>query len=160
MIVTPTLVADRVVQLAPAYTGGAVMADKAVIPEQRTGIPQELDQVFANLNDLAKDVGPNGANKNGALSGLFSTAADNLAGNGQSIHTTINSIADLAGTLDDNKSAFSRRCNNLNSFTATLAAARRGHPQLHGRAVEGVHRAQRESHSAGPGAQQPQLRAR
>jgi phospholipid/cholesterol/gamma-HCH transport system substrate-binding protein len=122
VIVTPTLVADRVVQLAPAYTGGAVMADKAVIPEQRTGIPQELDQVFANLNDLAKDVGPNGANKNGALSGLFSTAADNLAGNGQSIHTTINSIADLAGTLDDHKSALFETVNNLNSFTATLAA--------------------------------------
>ena len=121
VILTPTLVADRVVQLAPAYTGGAVMADKAVIPEQRTGIPQELDQVFANLNDLAKDVGPNGANKSGALSGLFSTAADNLAGNGNSIHTTINSIADLAGTLNDHKSALFDTVNNLNSFTATLA---------------------------------------
>jgi phospholipid/cholesterol/gamma-HCH transport system substrate-binding protein len=121
VIITPTLVADRVVQLTPAYTGGAVMADKAVIPLQRTGVPQELDQVFANLNDLAKDVGPNGANSKGALSNLFSVAADNLNGNGDSIHTTINSIADLAGTLDDNKSALFQTVNNLNAFTATLA---------------------------------------
>ena len=121
VILTPTLVADRVVQLAPAYTGGAVMADKAVIPEQRTGIPQELDQVFANLNDLAKDVGPNGANSTGALSKLFTVTANNLNGNGNDIHNTINSIADLAGTLDDNKSALFETVNNLNSFTATLA---------------------------------------
>jgi phospholipid/cholesterol/gamma-HCH transport system substrate-binding protein len=121
VILTPTLVADRVVQLAPAYTGGPVMADKAVIPEQRTGIPQELDQVFANLNTLAKDVGPNGANSTGALSKLFSVTASNLAGNGNDIHTTINSIADLAGTLDDNKGALFETVNNLNSFTATLA---------------------------------------
>jgi phospholipid/cholesterol/gamma-HCH transport system substrate-binding protein len=121
VILTPTLVADRVVQLVPAYTSGAVMADKAVIPLQRTGIPQELDQVFANLNDLAKDVGPNGANKTGALSNLFSVAADNLDGNGTSIHTTITSIADLAGTLDDNKSALFQTVNNLNSFTTILA---------------------------------------
>src|SRR5947209_8746 len=58
VILTPTLVADRVVQLTPAYTGGAVMADKAVIPLQRSGIPLELDQVFQNLNELSKDVGP------------------------------------------------------------------------------------------------------
>jgi phospholipid/cholesterol/gamma-HCH transport system substrate-binding protein len=121
VVLTPTLVADRVVQLTPAYTDGPVMADKAVIPEQRTGIPQELDQVFANLNSLAKDVGPNGANSTGALSSLFTVTANNLAGNGNDIHNTINSIADLAGTLDDNKSALFATVNNLNSFTTTLA---------------------------------------
>jgi phospholipid/cholesterol/gamma-HCH transport system substrate-binding protein len=121
VILTPTLVADRVVQLTPAYTGGAVMADKAVIPLNRTGIPQELDQVFQNLNDLSKDVGPKGANSSGALSKLFNVAADNLDGNGDDIHSTITSISDLAGTLDDNKSALFTTVNNLNSFTATLA---------------------------------------
>ena len=30
-IITPTLTADRFVQIAPAYTGGPVMADKAEI---------------------------------------------------------------------------------------------------------------------------------
>ena len=53
VILTPTLVADRVVQLTPAYTGGPVMADTAVIPLQKTGVPLELDQVFQNLNDLS-----------------------------------------------------------------------------------------------------------
>ena len=122
VILTPTLVADRVVQLTPPYNpGDAVLADKAVIPLQRTGVPQELDQVFANLNSLSKDLGPNGANSTGALSKLFSVAANNLDGQGQNIHTTITSIADLAGTLDDNKSALFETVRNLQSFVGTLA---------------------------------------
>ncbi len=121
VILTPTLVADRVVQLTPAYTGGPLLADKATIPLQKTGVPLELDQVFANLNELAQDVGPNGANKNGALSNLFSVAADNLAGNGNEIHSTITSVSQLAGTLDDNKSALFQTIKNLQSFTTLLA---------------------------------------
>jgi phospholipid/cholesterol/gamma-HCH transport system substrate-binding protein len=121
VILTPTLVADRVVQLTPAYTGGPVLADKATIPLQKTGVPLELDQVFQNLNDLAKDVGPNGANKNGALSKLFTVAADNLDGEGTSIHSTITSISDLAGTLDDNKGALFETVRNLQAFTDVLA---------------------------------------
>jgi len=120
VILAPTLVADRVVQLTPAYNGGAVMADRAVIPLQRTGVPQELDQVFTNLNDLSKDLGPKGANGTGALSKLFNVAADNLDGQGENIHGTITSIADLAGTLDDNKSAIFQTVRNLQAFADTL----------------------------------------
>ncbi|HEX4428183.1 MAG TPA: MCE family protein [Frankiaceae bacterium] len=121
VILTPTLVADRVVQLTPAYTGGALLANKATIPLQKTGVPLELDQVFANLNELAKDVGPNGANSNGALSNLFNVAANNLSGEGNDIHSTITSVSQLAGTLDDNKGALFQTIKNLQSFTTLLA---------------------------------------
>src|SRR3954452_15549127 len=63
----PTLVADRVIELSPAYGGGAVLADGATIPIQRTGIPLELDQLTGNLVQLAQALGPEGANKTGAL---------------------------------------------------------------------------------------------
>jgi phospholipid/cholesterol/gamma-HCH transport system substrate-binding protein len=121
VILTPTLVADRVVQLVPAYTGGPLLADKAVIPLQKTGVPLELDQVFNNLNELAKDVGPAGANKNGALSNLFNVSAENLNGNGNDIHSTITSVSQFAGTLDDNKTALFQTIKNLQSFTTLLA---------------------------------------
>src|SRR3954466_2544797 len=49
IIVEPTIVADRVVQLAPAYGGGAVLADHATIPTERTGIPVELDEFNKNV---------------------------------------------------------------------------------------------------------------
>jgi phospholipid/cholesterol/gamma-HCH transport system substrate-binding protein len=121
VILTPTLVADRVVQLVPAYTGGPVLSDKAVIPLKKTGVPLELDQVFNNLNELAKDVGPGGANKNGALSNLFNVSAANLDGNGNNIHSTITSVSQFAGTLDDNKTALFQTIRNLQAFTTLLA---------------------------------------
>jgi phospholipid/cholesterol/gamma-HCH transport system substrate-binding protein len=121
VILTPTLVADRVVQLTPAYSSGPVLADKAVIPLQKTGVPLELDQVFNNLNKLAQDVGPNGANKNGALSNLLNVAASNLGGEGNDIHSTITSVSQFAGTLDDNKTALFQTIRNLQSFTTLLA---------------------------------------
>ncbi len=64
-IVTPTLTADRFVQIAPAYTGGAVMADKAKIALPKTGTPVELDRIYKSLSDLTQALGPNGANKDG-----------------------------------------------------------------------------------------------
>ena len=52
-IVTPTLVADRFVQLTPAWTEGPVMADGADIALSRTGTPVELDRIYSSLRDLS-----------------------------------------------------------------------------------------------------------
>src|SRR3954470_1188262 len=43
IIIEPTIVADRVLQLAPAYSGGPVLDSPGSIPESHTGIPVELD---------------------------------------------------------------------------------------------------------------------
>jgi ABC-type transporter Mla subunit MlaD len=48
-------------------------------------------------------------------------AASNLAGNGNDIHSTITSVSQFAGTLDDNKSALFQTIQNLQSFTTLLA---------------------------------------
>src|SRR4051812_21388000 len=85
----PTLVADRVIELTPAYDGGAVLADGAEIPIQRTGIPLELDELTGNLVDLSKALGPEGANKTGALGHAITVGAANLRGEGAQAHTTV-----------------------------------------------------------------------
>ena len=66
-IVTPTLTADRFVQIAPAYTGGPVMEDNAKIELPETGTPVELDRIYQSLSDLTQALGPNGANRDGSL---------------------------------------------------------------------------------------------
>ena len=81
-IVTPTLTADRFVQVAPAYTGGDVMADNAKIALQETGTPVELDRIYKSLSDLTQALGPNGANKDGSLNTLLSAGTKALSGNG------------------------------------------------------------------------------
>src|SRR5260370_10201078 len=80
MLVAPSVVSDRYIQLTPAYTSGPQLADGAVLPIARTAVPLEVDQVYASLAKLAGAL--SGANSHGALSNLIKTGAANLAGNG------------------------------------------------------------------------------
>src|SRR4051794_4921479 len=57
-IVAPSLVSERFVQLAPAYTVGKKMASGGVIPLNRTAIPVSFDDVKRELTDLATALGP------------------------------------------------------------------------------------------------------
>ena len=118
----PTLVADRVVELTPPYDGGPVLADDAVIPMARTGVPVELDQLSANLVQLADALGPEGANGNGALSRFLSVMADNLRGEGQRGHTTITRLSQLLTTLGHNRESMFSTVRNLQAFTGELAS--------------------------------------
>ncbi|MEA2346162.1 MAG: phospholipid/cholesterol/gamma-HCH transport system substrate-binding protein, partial [Thermoanaerobaculia bacterium] len=59
-IVAPSLVSGRYIQLAPAYRGGPVMGDGAIIPLERTAVPVEWDQIQSELTSLSQALGPNG----------------------------------------------------------------------------------------------------
>jgi phospholipid/cholesterol/gamma-HCH transport system substrate-binding protein len=121
VVVAPSVVSDRYVQLAPVYAGGPTMGDNAVIPRDHTATPVELDQLYNSLNKLTTSLGPNGANANGALSNLLNTAAANLNGNGQNLHDTITQLSQLSQTLDSNKNNLFATVDNLAQFTTTLA---------------------------------------
>jgi virulence factor Mce-like protein len=121
VVVAPSVVSDRYIQLAPVYAGGPTMGDAATIPRNRTATPVELDQLYSSLNKLSTSLGPNGANQNGALSNLLNTAAANLNGNGQNLHDTITQLSDLSQTLDSNKANLFATVDNLAQFTTMLA---------------------------------------
>ena len=78
VIISPSIVGDRYVQLTPAYTSGDVLADGTVLEESRTSVPLELDQIYSSLDQLTVALGPNGANKNGALTDLLATHGEEL----------------------------------------------------------------------------------
>ena len=118
----PTLVADRVVELTPVYSGGPVLANHAVIPLARTQVPVELDQLQSNLTTLADALGPNGANRTGSLSRFLTVMAANLRGQGDQAHTTITRLSQLMTTLGNNREQLFGTVRNLQSFTTTLAA--------------------------------------
>jgi virulence factor Mce-like protein len=121
VVVAPSLVSDRYVQLTPAYDGGPLMKSGTVIPLDRTATPVELDDLTASVNDLATALGPNGANENGALSNVLDTAAANLAGNGELFNQTIRQLSDASATLADSRGDLFATIDNLNTFTTTLA---------------------------------------
>ena len=121
-IVTPTLTADRFVQIAPAYTGGAVMADKAKIDLPKTGTPVELDRIYASLSDLTQALGPNGANKDGALNTLLTAGAKALRGNGKLGNETLLNLSQAVQTFGDSRGPLFDSVQNMSELTNTLAA--------------------------------------
>jgi len=121
-VITPTLVADRFVQLAPAYTGGAVLESGGEIPLDRSAVPLELDQIYSSLAQLTKTLGPEGVNKKGALSDLLHAGAKALSGNGELGNETIAGLAKAAQTLGDNSDQIFGTVDNLADLTSTLQA--------------------------------------
>jgi phospholipid/cholesterol/gamma-HCH transport system substrate-binding protein len=122
VVVSASVVADRYVQLTPAYTGGPQLADGAVIPVSRTAVPVEVDQIYTSINRLSQALGPNGLNKTGALSELTKTGAANLTGNGANLHAMVTQFGALSKTLGDNAGNFFATISNLQQFTSMLKA--------------------------------------
>ncbi|GAA3808489.1 MCE family protein [Amycolatopsis tucumanensis] len=120
-IVAPSLVSDRYVQLAPAYTGGDVISEGATIPLEKTAVPIEVDQLYESLDKISRSLGPNGVNSNGSLSDLLTTLAQNLDGNGQALHDTITKLSQASKTLSGNEDDLFGTISNLADFTTTLA---------------------------------------
>jgi len=121
VIVAPSIVGDRYVQLTPAYTSGPTLKDGAVLQTDRTAVPLELDQIYSSLDQLTTALGPTGANKNGALSDLLQTTAANFGGKGAEVHQTIGDLSKLTKTLDDNKDALFGSASQLETFVNKLA---------------------------------------
>jgi phospholipid/cholesterol/gamma-HCH transport system substrate-binding protein len=121
VVIPPSVVSDRYVQLAPAYTGGAQLADGADLPTSRTAVPLDLDDVYRALDQFNAALGPNGANANGALSGLVATGAANLAGNGANLSGTLGGLSQVLGTLADGKDDLFGTVANLQQFVTALA---------------------------------------
>jgi phospholipid/cholesterol/gamma-HCH transport system substrate-binding protein len=121
VIVAPSVVGDRYVQLTPVYDGGAVLADGAKLGEDRTAVPLELDQIYTSIDDLTVALGPTGANKEGALTDLLESTAENFGGQGAKFNTTVKDFSRLSKTLDDNKEELFGSARKLEGFIGTLA---------------------------------------
>ncbi|SEC38320.1 virulence factor Mce family protein [Nocardioides exalbidus] len=122
VIIAPSVVGDRYVQLTPAYSGsGKVLADGAVLGIERTSQPLELDQIYDSLDRLNVALGPRGANKTGALSDLLAVTADNFGGQGTTFRQTIKDFSRLTSTLSGNKEELFGSVDALNGFLETLA---------------------------------------
>ncbi|WP_414637338.1 MCE family protein [Actinophytocola sp.] len=121
VVVSPSVVADRHVQLTTLSHGAARIADGATIPASRTATPVELDELYTSLNDLLTALGPNGANANGALSDLLTTGAANLRGNGEAFNENVRNFAELAKTLAGYQDDLFGTVDELQKFTGMLA---------------------------------------
>jgi len=120
-MVAPNPVSDRFVELSPPYTSGATLAPDATIPLERTVVPLELDQVYDSVDDLAKTLGPAGANQNGQLSAVLHAFAGLANGNGADVHQAITTIAAALPALTAHPDQLANLVNGLDTLTRTLA---------------------------------------
>ena len=58
VILSPSLVTSRAIQLTPAYTGGPQLQSGAVIPLARTAVPVEWDDLRQDLEKLTQMLQP------------------------------------------------------------------------------------------------------
>ena len=121
VVIAPSVVGDRFVQLTPVYEKGAVLEDGAQLDTDNTGVPLELDQIYQSLDDLAVGLGPEGANKEGALTRLLQSTARNFGGQGEQFNTTIRNLSRFTSTLDNNKEALFSTAREVERFVKALA---------------------------------------
>jgi phospholipid/cholesterol/gamma-HCH transport system substrate-binding protein len=121
VVISPSLVTGRYVQLTPTYSSGPELAGGATIPLARTAVPLGVDDLARTATELAQALGPNGVNKTGALNDLLDVGAQNLDGNGQALNDTIINLGNLSGTLAGSSDDLFGTVTELQKFTSMLA---------------------------------------
>jgi phospholipid/cholesterol/gamma-HCH transport system substrate-binding protein len=121
VIISPAIVGDRFVQLTPVYQRGPKLARNAVINEDSTSTPLELDEIYQSIDDLTVALGPEGANKEGALTRLLDSTAKNFAGQGEQFHRTIENLSRFTDTLSNNKEELFGTAQQIERFVSALA---------------------------------------
>ncbi|HWS93237.1 MAG TPA: virulence factor Mce family protein, partial [Mycobacterium sp.] len=120
VIVNPTLVASRSIQLEPPYKGGPVMADNAVIPIERTQVPTEFDQLRESVANVISKLGPTPEQPKGPFGDLIESFADGLAGKGKQFNTTLDSLSRSLTALNEGRGDFFAVVHSLALFVNAL----------------------------------------
>lgn len=122
VIVAQNLVAARYVQLTPAYRdSGPVMANRAVIPLERTAVPVEWNEVKTQLMRLATELGPKSEVSGTSVGRFIDSAADALdGGNGEKLHQTLAQLAGVGRILADGSGNIVDIITNLQTFVTAL----------------------------------------
>lgn len=125
VIVAPSLVGARYVQLAPAYgadgdTTRPLMLDGAVIDTDRTAVPVEWDEIKTQLARLATDLGPTAGMSGSSVGKLIDSAATALDGNGDKLRETIKQLSELSRVLADGSGNIVDVIQNLQTFVTVL----------------------------------------
>jgi len=120
VIVSPTLVTARALQLTPPYSSGAKLQDHAVIPLERTAVPVEWDEVRVQLARLTKALQPTEPGGTSTLGALIHTTADNLRGQGPAIRDTITKLSQAISALSDHSGDIFTSVRNLSTLVSAL----------------------------------------
>jgi phospholipid/cholesterol/gamma-HCH transport system substrate-binding protein len=120
VILSPSLVSVRAIQLTPAYNGGPRMQDNAVIGEDRTAVPIEWDDFRQQLQKLTQTLQPTQPGGVSTLGAFVNTAADNLRGEGANIRDTLIKVSAAFSALGDHSSDLFSTVKNVSLLVSAL----------------------------------------
>jgi phospholipid/cholesterol/gamma-HCH transport system substrate-binding protein len=120
VILLPQLITARAVELTPVYTSGPALKSGAVIPQDRTAVPVEWDDLRVQLQKLADALQPTEPGGVSPLGQLINTAADNLRGQGASIRDAIIKLSQTLSALGDHSNDIFTTLKNLSTLVSAL----------------------------------------
>ncbi|OSC32279.1 mammalian cell entry protein [Mycobacterium vulneris] len=120
VILSPQLVTGRAIQLTPPYTSGPAMANGGGIPQDRTAVPVEWDDLRAQLQRLTELLKPTQPGGVSTLGALINTAAANLRGQGGAIRDTIIKLSQTISALGDHSNDIFATLKNLSTLVTAL----------------------------------------
>jgi phospholipid/cholesterol/gamma-HCH transport system substrate-binding protein len=119
-ILSPQLITSRAIQLTPAYTGGPALSNDASIPQSRTAVPVEWDDLREQLQKLTTTLQPTQPGGVSTLGAFVDTAADNLRGQGANIRDTIIKLSQAFSVLGDHSNDIFGTINHLSVLVTAL----------------------------------------
>lgn len=122
-ILQGSLVTDRFIELGPAYTGGATLADGDHIEASHTRAPATVDQVARAIDDLvlALDAGLGPSKGGSGLGDVLATTADALAGNGAHLRRALSESRDALEVINAERGDLTAVTDNLVALVEVLA---------------------------------------
>jgi phospholipid/cholesterol/gamma-HCH transport system substrate-binding protein len=120
VILSPSLVTARAIQLTPVYRGGPQLPQRAVIGQDRTAVPVEWDDFRQQLQKLTEALQPTQPGGVSTLGAFINTSADNLRGQGSTIRQTIIELSQLFSALGDHSQDIFGTVKNLALLANTL----------------------------------------
>ncbi len=122
-ILSPSLVSARSMQLVPVYSGGPKLAAGGAIPQERTAVPVEWDDLRSQLEKITDSLQPARPGGPNALGEFVNTAAANLRGQGDNVHDTIVKLSKATSALGDHSTDIFSTVRNVQLLVSALSSS-------------------------------------
>jgi phospholipid/cholesterol/gamma-HCH transport system substrate-binding protein len=103
VILNPTLVSSRNIQLEPPYNGGPVLTNNSVIPLERTQVPVEWDELRDGIGKTMNALGPTPQDPKGPIGDTIESVANGLSGKGKEINASLNSLSTALSAINTSR---------------------------------------------------------
>ncbi len=123
VILSPSLVTARAIQLVPAYSGGPKLADGGTIPLDRTAVPVEWDDLRRQLEKLTDSLQPVTPGGTSPLGEFINTTASNLRGEGDTARDTVIKLSQAVSALGDHSTDIFSTVRNLQLLVSALTSS-------------------------------------